>query len=668
MEVLKMVASLLLNKENFDDGMKDAENKASSFGEKLGGIGQTAGAAFSVMAAGVIKTGETLFKAGDYLFTMTSNVAAYGDEVDEMSKKLGVSTDAYQYWNKVLESNGTSMRAMSGAFKNMNKIITGATAEQIAAFEKLGLSEEEVAAMNPEDLFGELIIRLQNITDPVKQASLAMDLFGASGQQLGPVLQMSNQELSEFMQQTQMLGTVMEKDAVQDAAKFSDSLDMLNSAVDGVKMSLVSGFMPGISQVMDGLALMISGNGGLKEINDGVTTFVKSLTEQAPEMANIASNIISTLLEALNTNAPDLIEAGLNAIVTIGMGILQNLPMLVQTAFTIINSLVQGIVQQLPLLIPACVAILADVVRVLTDPANLELLIAGALQLIVALAEGLINSIPELIRVIPDIIKNLVQALIAEIPQLLACAVELIVALAMGLIEAIPELITAIPEIMMAIVGGLMDGIGDIIETGGELIKGLWEGIKGQAEFVWEKLKEWWNGLLDKFKSLLGIHSPSTVFSGLGENLVKGLWEGISAAADWLWQKVSGWVSGLIDGIMGIFGIHSPSTVFAGIGKNMALGMGEGWEDTFSSIKKSIDDSLDFENSLSMSVNRPTLALAGVSSFPQQQNSTAEIRELIRSMQGMKVVMDTGETVGALATPMDGRLGSQYTYRKRGIL
>ena len=43
-----------------------------------------------------------------------------------------------------------------------------------------------------------------------------------------------------------------------------------------------------------------------------------------------------------------------------------------------------------------------------------------------------------------------------------------------------------------------------------------------------------------------------------------------------------------------MLGIHSPSRVFAGIGENMALGVGEGWEDEFGSIKKGIENGMDF--------------------------------------------------------------------------
>ena len=41
-------------------------------------------------------------------------------------------------------------------------------------------------------------------------------------------------------------------------------------------------------------------------------------------------------------------------------------------------------------------------------------------------------------------------------------------------------------------------------------------------------------------------------------------------------------------------GIHSPSRVFAGIGENMALGLAEGWDDEYAGIKRQIESGLNF--------------------------------------------------------------------------
>jgi phage-related protein len=80
----------------------------------------------------------------------------------------------------------------------------------------------------------------------------------------------------------------------------------------------------------------------------------------------------------------------------------------------------------------------------------------------------------------------------------------------------------------------------------------------------------------------------------IGGNIVKGIWDGITGFAGWLWDKISGFCSGIVDGIKGFFGISSPSKLMKNlIGKNMALGIGIGFEDEMPKVNKQIRNSID---------------------------------------------------------------------------
>lgn len=80
----------------------------------------------------------------------------------------------------------------------------------------------------------------------------------------------------------------------------------------------------------------------------------------------------------------------------------------------------------------------------------------------------------------------------------------------------------------------------------------------------------------------------------VGKDIVRGVWEGIKSMASWIGEKVSDFFGGIVDNVKGVLGIHSPSRVFAGIGENMALGLGEGWESEYGTIRRGITSGLDF--------------------------------------------------------------------------
>ena len=117
--------------------------EATSAGNKTGGLfskvfsGKVAKAAAiggAAMAAG-LGIGIAALKKG------IKETAAYGDNVDKMSQKLGFTTDEFQKWDYVLQRAGTNISSMIPAMKTLS---TQATSNS-AAFQELGISQEEVS-------------------------------------------------------------------------------------------------------------------------------------------------------------------------------------------------------------------------------------------------------------------------------------------------------------------------------------------------------------------------------------------------------------------------------------------------------------------------------------------------------------------------------------------
>lgn len=76
----------------------------------------------------------------------------------------------------------------------------------------------------------------------------------------------------------------------------------------------------------------------------------------------------------------------------------------------------------------------------------------------------------------------------------------------------------------------------------------------------------------------------------VGSNIVSGVWNGISGAAEKFKENVSSFFSGIVDGVKNTLGIHSPSTVFAGIGSNMVAGLEQGWNKNINDAKEEIEN------------------------------------------------------------------------------
>ena len=181
-------------------------------------------------------------------------------------------------------------------------------------------------------------------------------------------------------------------------------------------------------------------------------------------------------------------------------------------------------------LIPSIVDAVILIVNTLIN--NMDKVLAAAMKIIEGLARGLINALPKLIDALPKIITSLIDFITNNIPLIIELGIKLTVQLAVGLIKAIPQLIAKLPEIIAAIVKGLGAGFGDIVKVGAYIIQGVWEGIQSMAKWIWDKVNGFFSGIVDNVKGLLGIHSPSTVFAGIGGNMAQGLGLGFGSAMD----------------------------------------------------------------------------------------------------------------------------------------
>lgn len=109
--------------------------------------------------------------------------------------------------------------------------------------------------------------------------------------------------------------------------------------------------------------------------------------------------------------------------------------------------------------------------------------------------------------------------------------------------EITPTLRDNLSKLGVNMTDGLSSGvnskIGDAQAAGSNVAGGVFTGAdkevnKKKKGGFWSNL---WSFLISDFKKLFGIHSPSTVFNGLGQNIVQGLWDGITN----IWTKLKTW-------------------------------------------------------------------------------------------------------------------------------
>lgn len=478
----------------------DAAREAGEKAEKASGGWTVLKGTLADLAASAIKTAASAIS--DTAQEMITGAAEYGDTIDKMSQKMGMSSDAYQEWDFVLQHCGASIESLKPAMKTL------ATAAENGsdAFAQLGISQEQIAGMSQEQLFDATIAGLQNVTDETQRTYLAGKLLGKGATELGPLLNTSADDVADMRAQVHDLGGVMGSDAVKAAAAYQDSLQNMQYAFSGLKNNISGELLPTLTLIMDGVTKMLTGGGDevAAAVGDLVVSLSGQLTAQAPRMMSVALTFIAALVT----------------------GLLSALPDLTGTAIELVGALLLGIAEQLPGIITAAMSALLGIVDKITSPESITLLIQAAMQLMLALARGLIAAIPQLIDAVPGIITNLVESFYAMLPEIIGVGIEIVIALASGLVSNAGHIIAAVPRLVETIVRGFLAAVKSYWDIGKSIVDGIRQGIVEQWQRLKSDVSNLFTGLVSWIKNLLGIHSPSRVFADIGQNMAAGIGDG----------------------------------------------------------------------------------------------------------------------------------------------
>lgn len=459
-----------------------AGNLENLIGKEIEGAGSHVGNIFSDGFSGalgdiVMTSAEIVTSVVDLFSSMTESIsqnlgqmATYGDGIDKLSQKLGISAEALQEWDFIAQHSGTSIEALRGSFKLLSTQAQNGAEE----FEKLGLSLDEVGTMSTEDLFGAVIEGLQGMEAGTERTAIASKLLGRGATELGALLNMSAEDTEEMRQRVHELGGVLSDEAVKDSAAYKDSLQDLMVSFNGLKNNLVSEFLPAVTGVMDGMTALITGDeSGLTMINEGISEFITKMAEELPNAVPIISSILLNIGDAIIQNLPIIIESGGQILMQLATGMMEQLPLLLDVGLKIINQLGTGIGSNISGLLTSASGIIVDLVQMITDPNNMAMLLEAGLSIIEGLANGVIESIPIFIDALSTIINNLADFFIDSIPTLIETAVKLVLGIVAALPKIIESLVAALPSIIESVTTTLITLLPLLIDASIQLIQGI---------------------------------------------------------------------------------------------------------------------------------------------------------------------------------------------------
>jgi len=294
----------------FHATMRKAAMSARAVGEKMGRSMLTASKAMGRVA---LSAGKAAAKIGLIAGAVTAAFAvkgikdAYdlGGALSDMAAQTGIAVSELVILKQAFEDNGVSGDKVGGIINKMQRAMSDLGAglsTQVRAFERLGLSYEELQTKSPLQQFEMIQKRISAIDDPTLRAATAMEIFGRSG---GEMLALFSDSSAISKATTTMGGAaqILERNA----QTFDRISDLMNSAGDKLQT-----FALGIAEAIAPMVL-----NAFEKLNS--IDFAK----MGQDFAAVLPGVLNTVMEAVNQafifgqrmmQAVDIARVGLGAV------------------------------------------------------------------------------------------------------------------------------------------------------------------------------------------------------------------------------------------------------------------------------------------------------------------------------------------------------------------
>ena len=509
LDVMSMIARLGIDKSEYEKGMKDAETGFKNFGSNLKkGVQNVAKIAAGAAAAGAAAFGAVTAA----VVKGTGEVAAFGDNIDKASQKLGISAKAYQEWDAVLQHSGTSIDSMGIGMKTL----ATKAAEGSDAFKALGISQKEAARMSREDLFARTITALQGVQNANQRAQLAQELFGKSAMELGPLLNTSAKDTQAMKDRVNELGGVLSDEAVKASAAYQDSLQDMTTAMDGMKRGLFASFLPSLTSVMDGITEIFAGGKGKAQITRGVRQLIDTMSTELPRLLRNGLKIGTAVGRAVISAIPETVRR----IRTAAGNLFNNLK----------NLLLTNGVQKLSVMLNQFITGGTDKAF---GPAQriIQYRLTALFENIIKAVKNVINNGRSVIEALVDLWTTFIEPIFQEA---LSFILDKVLPVANSAWELINKGLSAIPSIIGDVVNAIKDG-------------DWWKA----GSIIWDSIKSGFNAVKGwLLKLVLGDdYTPESGWSDAGAKIWNAIKKGFAVVNDWLikllmgddWKPESGW-------------------------------------------------------------------------------------------------------------------------------
>ena len=190
-----------------------------------------------------------LLAVGAAFAAMTVSAAKSADELTTMAGKTGLSLTSLQELKYVASQLDTNFDSLSTAAVMLGKnIVAGSEdgSKMSDVLARLGVNTQDATGkfLSMDTLFPQVISKLAGMEDKTLRNATAMQLFGAGGAELIPMLDAGTESIESLTKRAHDLNLVMSDESVNALAGFYDKLDEVKQQFSMLGAQVGAAFMP----------------------------------------------------------------------------------------------------------------------------------------------------------------------------------------------------------------------------------------------------------------------------------------------------------------------------------------------------------------------------------------------------------------------------------------
>ncbi len=235
--------------EQVERGFQQAERASLNYGKTLKDLdagGRTAVISTKEMNAvlgqttsttGLLTSAVGRYVSGAVVGYAIKSTLDWGDSLSALATRSGWSADGLQRMEAVAGANRTTLDAVIASSDQLSVRLTSGDSSVAGALERVNLSFEHLAALNPEERFLAVLSAVGRVSDPLEQARVKADLFGRSWQSIGALF---NTDVPAAMAKAH----AADKELIESLAKADNAIQTLTRSGKILIAEFLEPFLP----------------------------------------------------------------------------------------------------------------------------------------------------------------------------------------------------------------------------------------------------------------------------------------------------------------------------------------------------------------------------------------------------------------------------------------